>query len=631
MVDEASRAQVETRPFQAEVNEVLHLVIHSLYSHKEIFLRELVSNASDALEKLRFRAITEPSLSEGDAELGIRILPDPAAGTLTIEDNGIGMSHDDLARDLGTVARSGSRAFLDSLAKQAGKGEAKDVRLIGQFGVGFYSAYLVADRVEVISRAAGSGEAWKWESDGRASFTLAPAERAGRGTSIVLHLKSDQKDLLEPWRLKELVTRYSDFVTHPIHLVTSDGKTEQVNRASALWRRPKSEITDEQYDELYRHLAHEEESPIARAHFKVEGASEFTALLFVPRAVPFEMRFGQKPRGVRLFVKRVLVMESCEELLPAWLRFVVGVVDSDDLPLNVSREILQESSAVRTISKQIVRHVLDALETTAKERPEDFATFWRAFGPFVKEGIAMDRENRDRIAATARWETTKGEGLVSLDEYFQRMPLAQPAIYWALGEKTKALAGSPHLEGLKSRGWEVLLSSDPIDELGMEQLRDFKGKPIVSAMRADLKLTETDEERRAREKAQADLKPLLDRMKEVLGDRVSAVRVGDHLEESPCCLVLPTAAPHAFMERVLREAGRDVTPTKRILEVNPKHPIVRALEGLREKKPDDARLGEWIEVLHDQALLTEGSTLEDPTRFARRVNALLAAAAEATI
>jgi molecular chaperone HtpG len=632
-----------THSFQAEVSQVLRLVIHSLYSHKEIFLRELVSNASDALDKLRFRAITAPELYEGNAPgadrselrsdsppLRVRLRADREKGTLTIDDNGIGMTAEELVRDLGTVAHSGSRAFLEQLAAAGNK----DARLIGQFGVGFYSAYLVADRVEVVSRAAGTTEANRWVSEGKDTFTLEPAERSERGTAITLYLREDQKEFLDDWRLQELIKRYSDYVSHPIQLEVAktggagaEPKTEwqTVNRASALWQRSKSEIKDEEYDEFFQHLAHAgDEKPLARVHFKVEGAQEFAGLLYIPRDRPLELRFGMKPKGVRLYVKRVLIMEDCDEILPEWMRFVVGVVDSDDLPLNVSRELLQESSAVRTIKKQVVKHVLDALETMASEKPEDYAVFWKAFGIFLKEGVANDFENRDRLAKLLRYETTHGSGLTSLADYVKRMPRTpeeQPAIYYAIGESRKVLEGAPHLEGLKKRGYEALLMTDPIDQWATESLRTFEKKPLVSAMQADLKIEEKEEDKKAREVVESALKGILDRARSILGAKVKDVRFSDRLIDSPVCLVLSGQGPAGYVERLLREAGRDVPKTEKILELNPRHAVVRNLEGLVEK--GDPQVAEWIELLYDQALLTEGAPLDDPAAFARRMTSLL--------
>jgi molecular chaperone HtpG len=627
---ESATPVTETHRFEAEVSQVLHLVIHSLYSHKEIFLRELVSNASDALDRLRFRAITEPALLEGGEPLEIRIHPDPEKGTLTIEDTGVGMTKDELVKDLGTVARSGSKAFLE---KMADKGQ-KDLSLIGQFGVGFYSAYLVADRVEVVSRAAGADAAWRWSSDATESFTIEPAVLSARGTQIVLHLRDDQKELLDEWRIRSLVTRYSDYVSHPIKLAVTktEGQGEgakkttslaQVNRATALWQRPKGEITDEQYAELYEHLTHDDQGPLGRTHFKVEGTQEFTLLLFLPRHPPFDLRFSHRARGIQLFVKRVLIMEECEELMPEWLRFVRGVVDSDDLPLNVSREILQDSAAARTIKKQLVKASLDMLDGLATDKPDDYKAFWGHFGVMLKEGLAVDFEHRERLAKLMRWESSKSEGLVSLPEYVARMPLRQQAIYYVLAESRQAAQGSPHLEELSKRGYEVLFMTDAVDEWAAEGLREFDGKKLVSAMRAELPLDETPEHKKEKEEATSKLAPLFDKMKSVLGDAVVDVRVSERLTESPCCLVLASAGPHPYVDRLLRERGKELPKAKRVLEVNAQHPVILALRALAEQDANAERVKEWIEVLYDQALLTEGSAISDPGRFARRVTALM--------
>ncbi|MFY0580436.1 molecular chaperone HtpG [Cystobacter fuscus] len=622
-------SQRETHHFQAEINQLLNLVINSLYSHKEIFLRELVSNASDALDKLRFRSVTEPELLGGESALEIHIIPDAEKGTLTLEDTGIGMTHDELVKNLGTIAHSGSREFLDMVAQRG----QKDVNLIGQFGVGFYSAYLVADRVEVVSRAAGQSQAWRWTSDAKGSFTVEPAERATRGTSITLHLKEDQKEFLGEWRLRELIKQYSDYVSHPIHLevkkTTGEGadaktetKREVVNKASALWQRAKSEITDEQYQEFYKHLSHDWEAPLAWTHFRTEGNQVFTGLLFVPKHPPFDLN-NQEQRGVRLFVKRVLIMDRCEEMLPQWLRFVRGVVDSDDLPLNVSRELLQDSAVVQGIRKHVTKKTLDMLEKLAKDKPEDYRSFWQAFGPVLKEGLAVDMEYREKIGSLLRYESSREEGLTSLADYVSRMKEGQEAIYYVFGETRKAVVDSPHLEALKKRGYEVLYMTDPVDEWASQGLKDFQGKPLVSAMHADLKLKETDEEKREKEERAKGLGPLAEKMKEVLKEQVREVRASDRLTDSPCCLVVPEGGSHAFVERLLRERGRSIPRAKRILEVNPQHPIIQHLSALQQKEPGSEQLKEWVEMLYDQALLTEGSSVEDPNRFARRMTALM--------
>lgn len=624
-----SEIQRETHSFQAEINQLLNLVINSLYSHKEIFLRELISNASDALDKLRFRSVTEPALLEGEPSLEIRVLPDAEQGTVTIEDTGIGMTHDELVKNLGTIAHSGSREFLELLAQRG----QKDVQLIGQFGVGFYSSYLVAERVEVVSRAAGQEQAWKWASDAKGTFTVEPAQRPTRGTSVILHLKADQKDFLEEWRLRSLIARYSDYVSHPIKLqvkkTTGEGEAEKtestlevVNKASALWQRPKSEITDEQYQEFYKHLSHDYDAPLAWTHFRTEGNQVFTGLLFIPKHPPFDLNATNR-RGVRLFVKRVLIMEDCEELLPQWLRFVRGVVDSDDLPLNVSREILQDSAVVQAIRKHLVKKTLDLLEKLAKDKPEEYRTFWQGFGTVLKEGLALEFEQKEKLGNLVRYESSREEGLVSLADYVGRMKEGQEAIYYAFGETKKAVVDSPHLEVLKKRGYEVLYMTDPVDEWASRELSEFQGKKLVSVMHADLKLAESEEEKKEREQKAEGLKGLVERMKEVLKEHVREVRVSERLTDSPVCLVMPEGGSHAYVERLLRERGRSLPRAKRILEVNARHPVVEHLGRLHEKDSKSTQVQEWIELLHDQALLTEGSTIEDPNRFARRMTALL--------
>lgn len=627
--------------FQAEVGRVLSLVIHSLYSNKEIFLRELVSNASDALDKLRFRAITEPELLEGDPSLVVRLRPEPDRGVLVVEDTGVGMTEAELALNLGTVARSGSQSFLQKLEEA----QKKDVSLIGQFGVGFYSAYLVADRVEVVSRAAGTKEAWRWSSTGKDTFSVEPAERASRGTSIELHLKEDQKHLLDPWTLRDLVRRYSDYIAYPIELVTTakdeaaaDGdakpeatkpeatKTETINKASALWQRAPAEITAEQYDELYRHVTHDFEGPLARTHFRVEGTLEFVGLLWVPKHAPFDLDDPRQRKGVQLFVKRVLILDDCDAILPQWLRFVRGVVDSEDLPLNVSRELLQESSVLRAIKKQTTKRVVDLLEEIAKDEPEDYRTLWSTFGRVLKEGLVVDAEFKERVAKLTRWPSTRGEELVSLDEYVAAMKEGQPAIYYITGESAKALEASPYLEALRARGYEVLLMTDAVDTWAAESLATFGGKKLVSAMRADVELPATEEETKKAEAASKDLAPLLEAAKKALEGKIREVRFSTRLRESPACLVLANDAIPAHLEKILQRAGKDVTRGRRDLELNPEHPIVAKLGALAASDAGDARLSEWLVVLYEQSLLAEGSPLDDPPGFAKRLTSLLAAA-----
>jgi len=615
----------ETHHFQAEVSELLKLVINSLYSHKEIFLRELISNASDAVDRLRFRAISEPELTADGAPFEIRLSADDEAGTLTIEDTGIGMTREELVKNLGTIAHSGSRAFLEKLQQSGGDKPS----LIGQFGVGFYSAYLVADRVEVISRSAGSSQAYRWSSDARDSFTVDEAERAERGTAVVLHLKEEHKRYLEPWELRELVRRYSDYVSHPIKLREEEGDKKGeftvINKASALWQRPAREVTKEQYEEFYRHLTHDQEAPLASTHFQVEGTLLFSGILFIPKKAPFDLFQAQGRRGVHLFVKRVFIMEDCDEILPPWLRFVRGVIDSDDLPLNVSRELLQDSAVVRTIRKQAIKKTLDRLEELARDDADAYKTFWGEFGPVLKEGIATDDEYRDRVAELSRFHSTHGEGVWSLADYVGRMPEGQKEIYYAIGDSPSAVASSPYLEALRKRGYEVLLLSDPIDEWAVDALRKYKEKSLVSAMRADLKLDE--EKGEEQKKQEGAVGPLCDRIKSFLKGKVVDVRPSERLTDSPACLVVPQGAHHAPMEQLLRASGRPQGPSRRILEVNPSHPLIQSLQSLNEREPGSARLQDWVETLYDQAVLMEGGRLEDPNLFARRLTSLLQEAA----
>ena len=617
--------------FQAEVGRVLSLVINSLYSNKEIFLRELISNASDALDKLRFRAITEPALLEGAPELVIRLRPDKERGVLVIEDTGVGMSEAELIENLGTVARSGSQAFLAKLEESA----KKDVSIIGQFGVGFYSAYLVADRVEVVSRAAGSDKAFRWSSDGKDRFTVADDERAARGTAIELHLKEDQKQLLDPWALRDLVRRYSDYIAYPIELETTEvegedkkpeTKRERINKGAALWQRPKSEITDEQYEELYRHLTHDFEAPLARAHFRAEGTVEFVGLLWLPKRAPFDLDDPRRQRGVRLFVKRVLVMEDCDAVLPQWLRFARGLVDSDDLPLNVSRELLQESSTLRTIKKSVTRKVVDLLDDVAKDKPEDYKTFWATFGRILKEGLVVDGEWKERLAKLTRWASTSSsdkDDLVSLEAYVGRMKEGQEAIYYVTGESYDALLGSPYLEALKARSYEVLVMTDAVDTWAAEAIAEFDGKKLVNAMRADVKLPSSEDETKKAEEASKDFGALLAVAKKSLEGKVADVRTSSRLVDSPACLVLAQGAMPAHLEKVIRQSGKEVPRGKRDLELNPAHPAVKRLAAIAADNPSDPRLDDFIVVLYEQSLVAEGSPLEDPNGFAKRLTSLL--------
>jgi molecular chaperone HtpG len=623
-----------TRKFKAEVSRVLHLVVNSLYSNKEIFLRELVSNSSDAIDKLKLLSLTDDVLADEEEEQAIRLFSDQEAGTLTIEDDGIGMSRDELADNLGTLAHSGTTEFIENLKDKA------DAQLIGQFGVGFYSAFLVADRVEVTSRPPGAdAEAWTWSSEAGDSYTLSPAERASRGTTIVLHLKDDQKQLLDGWQLRGLVERYSDYVNHPIYMEMpkygEDGEPtseiQQVNKANALWQRSPSEVEPEQYAEFYKHLTHDWNEPLTHTHFRIEGTQLFTGLLFVPSKPPMDLFQRDHRRGVRLFVKRVFIMDDAEDLVPVWLRFLKGVIDSDDLPLNVSREILQDSAIVRTIRKQIIKKTLDQLKSLAQEDAEKFESFWGHFGAVLKEGLHMDPEHKARLAPLLRYRSSKADGLTSLDDYRERMVEGQKAIFYALGESETALRGSPWLEALEARGYEVLFMTDPIDEWAVQALGEHDETPFVSAMTADLDLDEGEESVKEREEKTELLQPLLDRFGSVLGERVEEVRLSSRLTDSPCCLVVPEGGQHAYLERLMRSHDGDTKASRRILELNGGHPLIENLGRLIASDTEEDSVVPWIETLYDQVLLTEGSPIEDPNRLARRMTELMQQATEAAL
>jgi molecular chaperone HtpG len=620
--------------FQAEVNQVLDIVVHSLYSHREVFLRELISNASDALDKLRFRATTEPEILGFETDYEIRIACDEGSKTLSVSDTGIGMTREEMIENLGTIARSGSKKFKEALKA---KGESGGIDLIGQFGVGFYSAFLVAKKVEVTSLAAGANEAWRWTSEANGSFTIEPApERKRRGTEVLLHVNDDGEEYVKPYRIRELVQRYSDYVGHAIKL-RQDGEKEDddftwetINKASALWKRPKSEITDEQYDEFYKHLTHDWEKPLARNHFTIEGSQLFTGLLFAPARAPWDLFDRQQRRGVRLYVKRVFIMDDCEQLLPEWLRFVRGIVDSDDLPLNVSRELLQEDRVAKSIKKNVVKKSLDMLEELAEKRPDDYAKFWAAFGVVLKEGLHYDPESKDRLAGLVRYKSSKAD-LTALAEYVKRMPEGQKAIYYAMGPNERTVAGGPHMEALARKGYEVLYMTDAVDEWAIQGIEEFAGKKLISAMKADLDLgdEEGEEEKKKNEERKGELEKLCERIKAVLEAEVSEVRISKRLTDSPACLVVAEGGPHAHIERLLRAQHKDMPVSKRIFELNPEHAIVRRLRDLEEKKPASAEVVEWIRLLHDQALLAEGSPIDDPQAFARRVSTLMTKALDA--
>ena len=611
----SAEQRAEKREFQTEVRDLLHLMIHSLYSNQEIFLRELISNASDACDKLRFEAIDKPELLGGD-ELAVELSIDKAAGTLTIKDNGIGMSRDEAAANLGTIARSGTRKFLDTLSGD----QKKDSQLIGQFGVGFYSAFIVADKVSVLSRRADVEEAVRWESDGQGEFTLEPSFKLDRGTEVILHLREDAREFLEPMRISGLVRRYSDHIGLPIKLRNEQGELDTLNQARAFWTRPKSELKDEDYAQFYEHLAHDFEPPLAWAHHKVEGTLEYTSLLYIPKRALFDLWDREQSRGVQLYVKRVFIMDKAAELLPAYLRFVRGIVDTPDLPLNVSREILQGNRTVDKIKAALVKRVLDLLDDLAKNKPDDYATFWQTFGNVLKEGLVEDHANRERIAKLCRFASTLSTDKqdATLDAYIERMPAEQKAIYYITADTLATARSSPHLEGFKARGFEVLLLTDRIDEWVVGHLREYGGKTLESVARASKDLESAIE---TPEKAQleGEFKELLERLQAALGDRVESVRLSSRLTESPSCLVAGEHAMSRRMEELLRRAGEAAPGARPILEINARHPLVEKLRGAGS----DEAFSDLGELVYGQAVLAEGGQLDDPAGFVRRLNKLL--------
>lgn len=612
---------VETLEFRTELKELLHLIIHSLYSHKDIFLRELISNASDAIDTVRFRSLTQEALAEEDSEWGIRLIPDEEAGTLTIADNGIGMSRESIVENLGTIAHSGTRAFLESL-RQAQSQNRPD--LIGQFGVGFYSAFMVADKVVVHSRMAGQpGTGVQWSSEGQGTFALEDRPRDKRGTDVVLHLKAEDREFLKPWKLRQLVKKYSDFVEHPITLVSQENgetKEEVLNARKALWLRPRNEVTQEEYEEFYKHLSHDFRKPLKTIHYAAEGAVEFKALLYLPAHQPFDLMMGDKHKGLQLYIQRVFILDDAEVLLPRWLRFVRGVVDSPDLPLNVSRELLQQSAPLDKIRSNLTSKVLSTLEELKKREPENYRTFFMEMGIFLKEGIWQEYQERERLADLLLVQSTttpKGE-FTTLADYVERMPSDQEEILYLAGESRDLLEQSPHLEGFRARGQEVLLLDDPADEFAVDALREYKGKKLRGVDRAGKETVAVPEDQQRR------FEPLLACFREKVGD-IREARLTTRLKDSPVCLVAQEDAPGAHLERLLQRMNRDAPPqaSKRILEVNPDHAVVQALEKIVAANPADPRLEKYCRLLYDQAVLTEGSRIQDPLAFTQRVNELL--------
>ena len=636
-MSESATANRETLGFQTEVKQLLHLMIHSLYSNKEIFLRELVSNASDACDKLRFEALNNAALYGDDGELKIRVSVDKTARTITISDNGIGLTRDDAIAHLGTIAKSGTKEFFSALTGD----QAKDAHLIGQFGVGFYSSFIVADKVTVISRRAGvnADQAVRWESAGEGDYSVEMVEKATRGTDVILHLRDGEDDFLNGWKLKSIIRKYSDHITLPIVMQKEEWNQEKgeqvatdedetVNQANALWARSKSEVTDDEYKAFYKHVGHDFEDPLAWTHAKVEGKQEYTQLLYIPARAPFDMWDRNARHGVKLYVRRVFIMDDAEKLMPLYLRFVRGVVDSADLPLNVSREILQESKDIDNIRNGCTRKVLSMLESLANSDEaadkEKYAQFWEAFGAVLKEGVGEDFANKDKIAGLLRFASTHGDGdkqIVSLADYIGRMKEGQEKIYYVTADTFNAAKNSPHLEIFKKKGIEVLLLSDRVDEWVVGHLTEFEGKQLQSVAKGGLDLgkLEDEAEKQEAEKAADEYKDLLEKVKTALGEKVKDVRVTYRLTDSPSCLVADVHDPSGNLARLLKAAGQKAPNAKPILEINPQHPAVMRL------KYEENRFDDWAALLFEQATLAEGGQLDDPAGFVKRINDLMLA------
>lgn len=633
-------AEKETLGFQAEVKQLLQLMIHSLYSNKEIFLRELISNASDAADKLRFKAINNDALYGNDHELKIRVAFNKDAKTITISDNGIGMSRDEVISHLGTIAKSGTKEFFSKLS-----GDQKaDAALIGQFGVGFYSGFIVADRITVETRRAGAdaSEGVRWESGGEGEYSVETIEKTGRGTDVILHLREGEDELLSNWKLKGIIRKYSDHISLPILMQKEEwdeeakatvlkDEFETVNQASALWARSKSDITKEQYDEFYKHVSHDFQEPLAHTHNRVEGRSEYTQLLYVPSHAPFDLWDRNKRGGIKLYVKRVFIMDDAEQLMPTYLRFVKGVIDSADLPLNVSREILQESRDVRVIREGSTKRVLGMLEEMAnseeQEGKDKYVTFWKEFGQVLKEGIGEDETNKDRIAKLLRFASThdeSGEQSVSFEDYVGRMKEGQDKIYYVTADSYSAAKNSPHLEIFRKKGVEVLLMADRVDEWMLSFLTEFDGKELVSVAKGGLDLgkLEDEAEKKEHEETETQYKELVEKMKTALADKAKDVRVTFRLTDSPACLVADEHELSANLVRMLKAAGQNAPESKPILEINPNHPLVTRL---KYEDAEGARFGDWSHILFDQAMLAEGGSLADPASFVKRLNEMLLA------
>lgn len=624
-------AAKETMGFQTEAKKLLHLMIHSLYSNREIFLRELISNASDAIDKHRFAAVKDAALAEGVAEYRIRVSIDSEHNTITIDDNGIGMSRDEVIENLGTIAKSGTSAFLEQLSGD----DRKDSQLIGQFGVGFYSSFIVADRVEVLTRRAGSApdEATHWESAGEAEFDIESAHRHESGTTIILHLKEDAEEFANDWRVRSVIKKYSDHIAVPVMMAKASNDDEEsatdapeweaINEAKALWTRSRSEISDDEYKGFYQHVSHDMEAPLTWSHNRVEGKLEYTSLLYVPAKAPFDLWNREGARGLKLYVQRTFIMDDAEQFLPLYLRFVKGVLDSNDLPLNVSREILQQNASVDAMKSALTKRVLDMLQKMANKELEQYQTFWSVFGQVLKEGPAEDFGNREKIAKLLRFATTHSdapEQTVSLDQVIERMSDDQDTLWYVTGETHATAKNSPHLEVFRKKGIEVLLLSDRVDEWLMSHLMEYEGKTFKDVARGDLSLdADNEEEKQALEQAKKDAEPLIERMSAVLGDAVAEVRPTMRLTESPACLVVGEHEMGNQMRRILEAAGQAVPDSKPILEINPTHPLIQRLDT----ESDEARFADLASVIMDQATLAEGSPLEDPASYVARLNKLL--------
>ena len=632
-MSETATAKKESMQFQTEVNQILKLMIHSLYSNKEIFLRELISNASDACDKLRFDALADGSLFEGDSELAINLAFDKENNTITISDNGIGMSKDEVIDNIGTIAKSGTKNFLDSLTGD----QSKDAHLIGQFGVGFYSGFIVADKMTIVTRRAGlkADEAVQWESTGEDGFEIETVTKESRGTSVTLHLKEDETEFTDEWRVKSIIKKYSDHITFPVKMMVEkpgekeDDATiieeETVNSASAMWTRAKTDIKDEEYNEFYKHISHDFEDPDSWVHNRVEGKYEYTTLFYLPKKAPFDLWDRDHTHGIKLFVKRVFIMDDTEKLMPKYLRFIRGLVDSNDLPLNVSREILQDNKVIEAIKNGSVKKVLGMLEKIAKKDKTHYQQVWDQFGQVIKEGPAEDHTNKEKILGLMRFASTdKDEDVqnVSLDDYIARMKAEQDKIYYITAENFATAKNSPHLEILRKKGLEVLLMSDRVDEWMMSFIQDYKDKKFVSVAKGNLDLgdLETEEDKKEQEKAEKSASKIVERLKEALADKVDEVKVSTRLTSSPACLVTNEQDMAMHMQQILKQAGQTIPSSKPVLEINPDHPVMKKVEAAT-----DEQFKNWTNLIYDQCVLAEGGQLEDPASFVKSMNEMLLA------